>query len=61
MRIRSWHVVRRWLALAVLVASAGACRSGPATLSDLAEIDELKNQFNRDAGAIRIVLLLSPT
>lgn len=59
MRIRSWQVVH--LAVCLLAVGIASCRPGPGTLSDLGQLEELKDQFNRDAGAIRIVLLLSPT
>ena len=31
------------------------------TLSDLQDVDELKQAFNDDRGALRLILLLSPT
>jgi hypothetical protein len=31
------------------------------TLADLQSVDELRVQFNRDAGKTRLLLLLSPT
>ncbi len=31
------------------------------TLTDLSGVDELKILFNRDAGKVRLVLLVSPT
>jgi len=54
-------IVRRWLALCLLAAGLAGCRPGPATLSDLNGLGELKDRFSRDTGTIRIVLLLSPT
>jgi len=32
-----------------------------AVLQDLHGLDELKTAFNRDAGTVRVILLLSPT
>ena len=54
----------RWRLFALLVATAltVACRGEQTTtISDLASLEELKGQFNQDAGKPRIVLLLSPT
>jgi len=53
--------VRRWGVVVLLAVGIGSCRSGPGTLSDLAGVEELQERFNRDAGATRVVLLLSPT
>jgi hypothetical protein len=57
------RLVRAALAAFVAAGFATACRGAPAvaTLSDISSVDELKNQFNRDGGKPRIVLLLSPT
>ena len=52
------------LACVVLVLTAGfaaACGRSAGTLVDLDGVEELRAQFNRDAGKPRIVLLLSPT
>lgn len=40
--------------------AAGVAAARP-SLTDLRGLDELKVQFNRDAGKVRMVLLLSPT
>jgi hypothetical protein len=61
MSIRSSQVVQPWLAVCLLAAAIASCRPGPATLSDLGDVGDLRDRFSRDAGAIRIVLLLSPT
>jgi hypothetical protein len=53
--------VRRWIVVLLLATSIASCRPGRGTLSDLGDVEELKDRFNRDAGAIRVVLLLSPT
>ena len=39
---------------------SGALAAAPG-LTDLRSPDELKTQFNRDAGKVRLVLLASPT
>lgn len=52
---------KRWLVLCLLAGSLAACGTGPATLSDLEGVESLQDRFSRDAGTIRIVLLLSPT
>lgn len=41
-------------------ADAARAVASPA-LSDLRSLDELRTAFNRDAGKVRLVLLLSPT
>jgi hypothetical protein len=44
-------------------AAAPAELANPASpvLRDLRSVDELRSAFNRDAGKVRLVLLLSPT
>jgi hypothetical protein len=54
------------IAVVILAATAAAIIGliGPsqnATLTDLNNITELRDQFNRDAGKVRVLLLLSPT
>jgi hypothetical protein len=52
------------LVQAAVVLAAGllaACSQGSGALSDLEGVDELRAEFNREAGKPRIVLLLSPT
>jgi hypothetical protein len=39
---------------------SGSLAAAP-SLTDLRSPDELKTQFNRDAGKVRLVLLVSPT
>ena len=58
---RRLRTLRRRLVLSLLPVALAGCRSGGATLADLDGLEELKSTFNRDAGATRIVLLLSPT
>lgn len=66
----SWK--RAALALAVFIASVlyftwprltqtARPNNAVATLTDLANIDPLRDQFNRDAGATRLIMLVSPT
>jgi hypothetical protein len=55
------RIVRRGIALSLLLAAIAGCRTRSATLADIGGVAELQNQFNRDAGSIRIVLLMSPT
>ena len=52
--------LRRLLGVLVVLTMAVAL-SAAARLHDLRALDDLKAQFNRDAGKVRIVLLLSPT
>ena len=48
------------LALTTLPGQAGQQTSAP-TLQDLQTVDEIRAMFNRDAGKVRLILLLSPT
>jgi hypothetical protein len=47
--------------LTTIDARPGPQIAGPAAIQDLRGLDELKTMFNRDAGKVRLVLLLSPT
>lgn len=54
------------LALAALLAACGRATPPPPSpgvprLDELTELGQLRDHFNRDRGAVRIVLLLSPT
>jgi hypothetical protein len=55
-------LVSTLLAPAAILALAAEMKaaSGPA-LSDLKSLEVLRGQFNEDRGAVRILLLLSPT
>ena len=62
------HSRWRWVIIAVvlLIAIAAAIIGsvGPSAnvpLTNLNNIAELRDQFNRDAGKVRVLLLLSPT
>ena len=48
--------------LSELVGRVGETAAGPdASLTDLHSVDQLRADFNRDAGHPRLILLLSPT
>jgi hypothetical protein len=58
----------RWVIIAaVFLAAIGAAVIGlmspspNVNLTNLTNITELRDQFNRDAGKVRVLLLLSPT
>ena len=62
------HSRWRWVIVAVVFLAAigaaiiGSVGPGPnVTLTSLNNITELRDQFNRDAGKVRVLLLLSPT
>lgn len=63
------RLTRRFLVSLTIVVALGpvqpsALQQGaPASgaLTDLHSVDELKDLFNRDAGKVRLVLLISPT
>ncbi len=48
--------------VAEAVARIGETGYGPdATVTDLTSVDQVRASFNRDAGHVRLILLLSPT
>jgi hypothetical protein len=49
------------LALGIVSNGERAIVSAAAKLADLRGVEELKTLFNKDAGKIRLVLLVSPT
>ena len=50
------------LILAILLAMSSASRAAAdPTLHDLQDVEAFRARFNQDAGAMRVVLLLSPT
>jgi hypothetical protein len=53
------------LTVCLVIGGCGSTASPPARgrprLEDLSELRDLRDDFNRDKGAIRVVLLLSPT
>ena len=63
----SWLIVILSLIILLTACTSGTLifTSGEATdatsLADIADIEELKSVFNQEAGAVRILLLLSPT
>jgi hypothetical protein len=72
---RRWYrtIQRWWPAVLAMVLLGTACSTGndtgdtdraaagPAAMRDLSSIDELREQFNRDQGVTRLILLISPT
>ena len=44
-----------------ILATAHSAEENEAKMKNLNSVDELKNQFNADAGKRRLLLLLSPT
>jgi len=68
------NIHRLWLAVVALLLLGAACsnenetvsRRGQgsdeaATIRNLSSIEELQEQFNRDEGVTRLILLISPT
>ena len=57
-----WAIIALVLLAAVAAAVIGSIRPGPKlSLTNLNNVAELRDQFNRDAGKVRVLLLLSPT
>ncbi len=49
------------IALAVYLKAAPRLAPGQAPMTDIESIDTLREQFNRDSGQVRLVILVSPT
>jgi hypothetical protein len=47
--------------LAVYLETRPRLAPGQAPLADIENIETLRNQFNRDTGQVRLILLASPT
>lgn len=57
-----WVIVAAVFLVAIAAAIIGSVGPSPnVPLTNLNNIAELRDQFNRDAGQIRVLLLLSPT
>jgi len=56
-----WTIIAVVMAIAVVAAVLSFYPAPSAPLTDLQNIEDLRAQFNRDKGAPRLVLLLSPT
>lgn len=57
-----WVIIAVVLLATVAAAVIGSLRPEPnQSLTNLNSVAELRDQFNRDAGKVRVLLLLSPT
>lgn len=57
-----WVIIAVVLLATVAAAVIGSLRPEPnQSLMNLNSVAELRDQFNRDAGKVRVLLLLSPT
>jgi hypothetical protein len=57
-----WVIIAAVLVAAVAAVVIGSFSPEPnITLTNLNNVSELREQFNRDAGKVRLLLLLSPT
>jgi hypothetical protein len=53
--------MNKWLIVLFLFASFSKIASGEPSIQDLSSLDQLRQTFQKDAGKVRIVALLSPT
>ena len=57
-----WVIIAVVILAAIVAAIIGSVSPSPnVTLTNLNNLTDLRDQFNRDAGNVRVLLLLSPT
>lgn len=57
-----WVIIAAVFLIGIVAAIIGSVGPSPnVPLTNLHNITELRDQFNRDAGKVRVLLLLSPT
>jgi hypothetical protein len=56
-----WLISAAILGVAIIIAFLSYYPAPSTPLTDLKTVNDLRNQFNRDKGSPRLILLLSPT